>query len=110
MISFGAPRVGNEDFKNWSDAKSNLAAWRYVFDYDTAARLPPQSLGFDHAGHTMQIWPGDYTSAYWRHIGNEDNGGQFGGAPWYWYCKYIMGMCTQIAQTLYCFLTKYASN
>lgn len=32
MITFGAPRVGNEAFKLFAEAKSNLSMWRYSYD------------------------------------------------------------------------------
>ena len=91
MITFGAPRVGNEAFKLFAEAKSNLSMWRYSYDYDIVTRIPTQTaLGFHHAGHTVQIWSETqeiYT--YWHHIGNEDGGGLYEGAPWYWYCKFL---------------------
>lgn len=87
MINFGGPRVGNENFKDWSEQKSNLAVWRYVYEYDLVARVPPNTFSFDHAGHTFQIWEGCYSSVYYHHVGND---GVYEGVPWYWYCKYMV--------------------
>jgi len=85
MIGFGNPRVGNEQFKNWSESLSNLAVWRYVNDDDVVTRIPPQNFDFHHAGHTFQLWSNDdKATVYYRHIGD---GVQYEGAPSYWYCK-----------------------
>ena len=90
MMNYGGPRVGNWEFKGWSEQLSNLALWRYVYDYDIVTRIPLNTMGFYHAGHTFQLWPGDYSSIYYRH---EGNGGDYEGAPWYWYCKYRDNIC-----------------
>jgi hypothetical protein len=82
MINIGALRFGNDAFKTWTERTLvNLSAWRVVYDKDFAPRSPPNSFGYDHAGHTYQIWEGDYTTAYYRHVG----GGNFEGVPSYWY-------------------------
>jgi predicted lipase len=87
MLNFGAPRVGNEAFKKWSESTLvNLSAWRYVNDHDMVPRMIPNSFGYDHAGHLFQIWEGDYTEVFYRQVGNGSN---YAGAPWYWYCKYL---------------------
>jgi hypothetical protein len=85
-IGFGCPKVGNMAFKNWSEQKSNLAIWRYVYNDDAVPRLPPrtllfQPLGFEHAGHTIQINPGNNCIIYYRHVGN---GGAYSGVPSDW--------------------------
>jgi hypothetical protein len=83
MLNFGAPRVGNEAFKKWSESTLvNLSAWRYVNDHDMVPRMIPNSFGYDHAGHLFQIWEGDYTEVFYRQVGNGSN---YAGAPWYWY-------------------------
>ena len=92
-IGFGGPKVGNMAFKNWSEQRSNLAVWRYVYDDDAVPRLPPrtvffQPLGFEHAGHTFQINPGSNCVIYYRHVGN--GGAPYLGVPsdWERSCKY----------------------
>lgn len=81
MINSGCPRVGNKQFKSWSEQKSNLALWRYVYGHDVVPRIPKEFQGFYHSGHTFQVWPGDYSSIYYHHDGN---GGALKGKPWYW--------------------------
>lgn len=89
MIGFGNPRVGNEQFKNWSESLSNLAVWRYVNDDDVVTRIPPQNFDFHHAGHTFQLWSNDdKATVYYRHIGD---GVQYEGAPSYWYFAFSVG-------------------
>ena len=83
MIGFGNPRIGNKAFKDWSERKTNLAVWRYVYNYDTVTRIPAQIFGFHHAGHTFQIWQGDQSYVYFHHTGD----GNYLGVPWFWYCK-----------------------
>lgn len=93
VICFAGPKIGNKEFKNWSEQKSNLAVWRYVYNYDIVPRLGPTwVLGFVHAGHTFQIWQRESKSIiYYRHVGN---GGMYAGVPWSWSwpCKYNMGL------------------
>jgi len=45
VINFGAPRVGNQSFKNWSEDLSNLSVWRFVNRSDFAPRFFPKSAG-----------------------------------------------------------------
>ena len=89
VINFTGPRVGNQEFKDWSEAKSNLAVWRYVYNRDIVPRLGPMSAGYRDAGQTFQIWPyipfyrpKGYSEIYYRHVGN---GGSYVGAPNSWY-------------------------
>jgi triacylglycerol lipase len=54
VYAFGSPRIGNEAFA------SSLAAvplYRVVDDADLVATLPPEALGFRHAGELHQLVP-----------------------------------------------------
>ena len=95
VVSFAGPRVGNQAYKDWSEAKSNLASWRYVYNRDAVPRLGPLTAGYVDSGHTLQITPSRpgfdgwkpvmkpaYTSIYYRHTGN---GGSYAGVPLTWY-------------------------
>ncbi len=83
MINFGAPRLGNDDFKSWTEGNlTNLSAWRFVYRADVVPRLIPTQLGYVHAGHLFAIYR--YKSeVYYRQRGV----GDYGGAPMNWYCK-----------------------
>ena len=105
VFSFAGPRVGNQAFKDWSEAKPNLASWRYVYRKDLVPRQGPRALGFVDTGHTVQIyytwslWGGEkgHTSIYYRHIGN---GGSYVGVPDDWYDprKYKSLVCSTLLQ------------
>jgi hypothetical protein len=84
MINFGAPRIGNEAFKIWTETElSNLSAWRYVNRKDFIPRAIP---GFDHAGHLFAIYD-KKARVYYNQIGNEQG---YKGVRRSWYCEYIM--------------------
>jgi len=86
VISFGAPAVGNQAFKNWSEnTLSNLSVWRFVNRSDYAPRVFPQSKGYYHAGHLFQVWR-RYSEAYHRQVG----GGNYEGVDDSWNRKYFM--------------------
>lgn len=86
MINFGAPRLGNEAFKEWTEGNlSNLATWRYVYKSDSVPRILSRRLGYVHAGHLVQLSE-DRSAIYYRQVGD---GIKFKGAPWTWYCKYL---------------------
>jgi len=69
VITFGQPKVGNDKFKDWSENElTNLSVWRFVNRSDAVPRLPPGVLGYDHAGHTLQINRKD-SEAFYRHVG-----------------------------------------
>jgi pimeloyl-ACP methyl ester carboxylesterase len=50
LVTFGSPRVGNEDFTN---AWAGRDVRRYVDCTDIVARVPPPLLGYDHV-HVMR--------------------------------------------------------
>ena len=98
-FGIGGPKVGNMAFKDYTEQKSNLAVWRYVYNDDAAPRQPPRTvafvpLGFEHAGHTFQINPGSNCVIYYRHVGK--SGTPYLGVPSNWErsCKYhkLVGM------------------
>ena len=79
VIGFSGPKVGNRAFKYWYEQKSNLAVWRYVYNFGLIPRLGPAWAGFVHAGHTFQIWAKHSRSVmYYCHVGN---GGFYAGVP-----------------------------
>jgi len=81
MISFGAPRVGNENFAEWANELPNLSAWRFVNDWDTIPRTPLNSQGYSHAGHLMDMKTGR-CSAYYRQGGGSGYAGVYDS--WYY--------------------------
>jgi hypothetical protein len=80
VTTFGQPRVGNAAFKSWSESLDNLAVWRIVYMSDYVARLPYAFLGYDHAGHIVQINK-LRSKAYYNHVGDET----YDGVPDSWY-------------------------
>jgi triacylglycerol lipase len=52
LYTFGSPRVGNEDFVA---TLAGVAIYRVVDDADAVATLPPEWLGFRHAGETIRL-------------------------------------------------------
>ena len=86
VINFGAPRVGNQQFKNWSEnTLSNLSVWRFVNRSDFGPRFFPNWAGYYHAGHLFQVWRRS-SEANYRQVGE----GDYEGASDNWYCKYFM--------------------
>ena len=53
VINFGAPRVGNEAFKELVESLPNLSITRLVHHMDVVPRTP--MIGFKHVGHTIQV-------------------------------------------------------
>ncbi len=83
MINFGAPRIGNVHFKDWTEGHLvNLSAWRFVYRADVIPRATPNSLGFIHAGHLFNIYRKS-SEVFYRQIG----GGEYRSAPRNWYCE-----------------------
>lgn len=80
VTTFGQPRVGNAAFKSWSESLDNLAVWRIVYRSDYVARVPYAFLGYDHAGHVVQINL-SRSKAYYNHVGDET----YDGVPNSWY-------------------------
>lgn len=80
VVTFGQPRVGNDGFKSFSESLSNLSTWRIVHMSEWVSRLPYAWMGYDHAGHTIQIEKKS-TKAYYKHVGNE----VYEGVPDSWY-------------------------
>lgn len=83
MVTIGAPRLGNDDFKAFSENLNNLSMWRVVYNSDTVARIPPNFIGYEHAGHLYQIDEDSKAVIYYRQVGNS----KYEGAPTWWYCK-----------------------
>lgn len=91
MINFGAPRVGNMAFKEWSENElDNLACWRFVLQRDLVPRGFPNFMGYYHAGHLFQVYKRNseyYSEVFYRQVGDGD---MYARAPRSWYCKYAM--------------------
>lgn len=47
LYTYGAPRVGNEDFANWMTSQPG-GQWRVTHDNDPVPRLPPIFFGYRH--------------------------------------------------------------
>jgi len=87
VINFGCPRLGNNGFKAWTEQQlSNLSTWRFVYRADTVPRIVPRTLGYKHAGHLFMIYKSD-SKIYYHQTGLK---GIYQGAPWSWYCAYII--------------------
>jgi len=69
MISFGGPRVGNDEFAEWANELPNLSAWRFVNDWDPIPRSPTIIQGYKHAGHLMDM-KSSRCRAYYRQVGD----------------------------------------
>lgn len=100
MITFGAPRIGNQTFASWANALANLRMFRYVYERDLVPRFPANTVAYYHTGHTVQIWKNsklnDYfhgigARIYWRHGGCKAAGRTrcttYKGRPTNWSCK-----------------------
>ena len=96
VISFGAPAVGNQAFKNWSEnTLSNLSVWRFVNLSDFAPRFFPYWTGYHHAGHLFQVRRRS-SEAYYRQVG----GGNYEGVYPAWdTSKYFMIACIFFSST-----------
>ena len=53
LVTFGAPRVGCEDFKEYVEGMPNLRLTRVVNDRDLFARYPLFTGGYEHVGHLV---------------------------------------------------------
>ena len=84
LITFGQPRVGDNAFKQWVEAKENFSQWRVVNRKDLVPRALPNTLGFRHAGHLVQLERGE-TLFYYEQDGEDPT---YAGAPNAWSCKY----------------------
>lgn len=82
VINFGAPRVGNRIFKNWSQSIRNLSLWRFVYKKDKVPRIPYRLLNFSDAGHLLQMNKNNM-KAYYHHTGAKG----YKGVPmgWNWF-------------------------
>ena len=68
LVTFGAPRVGCEDFKEYVEGMPNLRLSRVVNDRDLFARYPLFTGGYEHVGHLVyyndapnDLYPETYT-------------------------------------------------
>jgi hypothetical protein len=81
LISFGQPRVGESEFKTWTEEElTNFNQIRFVYAYDPFARMPERISGYRHSGHNIQI-EDDGVTAYYRHTGDGDT---YDGVPTGW--------------------------
>lgn len=84
MINFGAPGLGNEAFKVWSEGTLlNLSVWRYVYRSDAVPRFLELN-GFKHAGHLFMLYKQE-SEIFYRQVGD---GLTYKGVPTTWICKY----------------------
>ncbi|MCA9268999.1 MAG: lipase family protein [Planctomycetales bacterium] len=59
VATFGQPRVGDEDFHAFMDARFAGRFWRFVHGSDLVTRLPP---GLEHVGTLHHLTTGEVTS------------------------------------------------
>lgn len=79
VVNFGAPRVGNEAFKTWTEQSlSNLSVWRFVFRADIVPRVLMHD--YDHAGHLFQVWS-KKSEMFYSQVGEDD----YKGVPGSWH-------------------------
>lgn len=58
IYTFGQPRIGNADFAAAFDSDLKSVSFRLVNHEDIVPRLPPEALGYDHAG-TLRYFDAD---------------------------------------------------
>jgi len=95
VINFGAPAVGDQDFKNWSEGLTNLSVWRFVYRSDFGPRFFPIWAGYHHAGHLFQVQR-RHSEAYYRQVGL---GTTYEGVYPSWNSKYFMIACIFFSST-----------
>lgn len=83
MMSFGQPRVGNNNFAKFANEIDNLAVWRFVNDWDPVPRSPTIIQGYGHAGHLMDMKT-QRCSAFYRQVGSNELGYSETYASWYY--------------------------
>jgi triacylglycerol lipase len=66
IYTFGSPRVGNGAF---AAALRDVAVYRVVDDSDAVTKLPPEELGFRHAGELHHIRPSAFGGLRWNPLG-----------------------------------------
>mmetsp|Transcript_16232 Transcript_16232/g.23826 ORF Transcript_16232/g.23826 Transcript_16232/m.23826 type:complete len:403 (-) Transcript_16232:43-1251(-) len=81
VVNFGCPRVGNYQWRDLVDSSPNLTIWRFVYERDLVARVPPTFLLYHHVGHLAQMEE-DGMLAYYRQ--NRDKKLNYAGAPMGW--------------------------
>ena len=55
MISFGAPKVGDEHWRDWANSRKNLRMFSYMFEKDAVPAKFPKSKAYQHTGHSVLI-------------------------------------------------------
>jgi hypothetical protein len=84
VINFGAPGVGNEGFKVWTEGTlTNLSVWRYVYRSDAVPRAL-ELHGFKHAGHLFMFYKRE-SEIFYHQVGD---GSTYKGVPSTWICKF----------------------
>ncbi len=61
LYTFGSPRVGNQAFV---DSLAHIPIYRIVDDQDIVTTLPPESLGFRHAGTALILQGKEPSTAF----------------------------------------------
>ena len=55
LYTFGCPRVGDQEFCNFINAKMGHRARRFVNNNDVVPRIPQRIFGYDHYDHVMHF-------------------------------------------------------
>lgn len=55
LITFGCPRVGDDDFADILESRKTLKMIRVVDCCDVVPTIPPPYMGYDHAGEALHI-------------------------------------------------------
>lgn len=80
VVTFGEPKIGNQNFKTWSQysgSLDNLSVFRFVNRADAVPRIALP--GYRTSGHLFQIWRSSSQLFY-----NQDQGGEYKTPPKSW--------------------------
>jgi len=67
VITFGCPRIGNDNFQAFTDDISNLNIWRYIYENDYVTQIP--SSAYCHVGYLITL--SDFDGAKLYNPGND---------------------------------------
>lgn len=63
FYTYGAPRVGNDEFESWfTTFVAPIESWRVTHNRDTVVHLPPKIYGYQHI--PQEVWYNKDSSAF----------------------------------------------